>query len=156
MSRLDNERNHLEGMWEAAEAEVNGFEDNQFKLSEIEKGLVEEQKSATGVLGAIMGRFRGELNKVNSSIRKCRETKQNYIGRSQKMREKLDEEWSILADRKKAEIDPDTPNSPVPVPVATITLPLVALLVVARSTLPLVDPWPDNMVTEPPVASPIA
>ena len=91
----------MEGLWEAAETEVNGFEDNQNKLSEIEQNLVEEQKSATGILGSIMSRFRGEMNNVKSKVRKCHETKQSYIDRSKKMREKLDVEWSILAEGRK-------------------------------------------------------
>ena len=101
LSRLEKERNHLEEMWEAAEAEVNGFEDNQHKLIEIEKTLVEEQESATEVLSTIMGRFRGEMKKVKTKIRKCQEDVQGYVDRSKRIREKLDEEWSILADRKK-------------------------------------------------------
>ena len=72
LQRLEREREYLETMWEAAEADVHTVEDNHDKLKEIETSLAIQQKKAALELSIVMDRFRGELNKGSFKIEKLK------------------------------------------------------------------------------------
>ena len=72
LQRLEREREYLETMWEAAEADVHTVEDNHDKLKEIETSLAIQQKKAASELSIVMDRFRGELNKGSFKIEKLK------------------------------------------------------------------------------------